>query len=240
MKTLTSLFRPAVLLAALPAVLAFSACSNDDDNTTPTPDQGKVLVVHAAPNANVKVSVLADDKAVKDLVYGENTGYQTLTAGSRVFKVNVAGTTTTVVNSTQNVAKDKSYTLFAYSPSNQANSIGPLWVEDDLTAPAAGKAKIRVVHIGLGAASPVSLYRTETSGTASLLIPNVSFGNASAFTEIDAATSNFYLANSSNVPVLLINSKSIAAGKIYTLLVRGSSTGLTTDLQVKTEFIENN
>ncbi|SNC75683.1 protein of unknown function [Hymenobacter gelipurpurascens] len=239
MKTLTSLLRRSVVFAALPAALAFSSCSNDD-KADPIPDQGRVLAVHAAPNANVKVSVLADEQAIKDLNYGENSGYQVLNAGSKVFKVNVAGTTTTVATATQTVAKDKNYSLFAYSPSNQANSVAPLWVEDDLTAPAAGKAKIRVVHVGQGAASPLTLYRTESTGTATLLIPNISFGNASAFTEIDANTANLYLSNSSNVPVIIIGSKVLAAGKIYTLVVRGSSTGLTTDLQVKADFIENN
>ncbi|AIZ65301.1 hypothetical protein PK28_15780 [Hymenobacter sp. DG25B] len=218
---------------------ALVGCSDDNEDVAPVIEQGKVQVVHAAPNANVKVSVLADDKAVKDLNYGENTGYTTLNAGTRVFKVNVSGTTTTVINSSQTVAKDKNYSLFAYSPTDQANSIAPLWVEDDLTAPAAGKAKIRVVHLGLGAASPVSLYRTESTGTAALLIPNITFGTASAFTEVAAGASNLYLANSSNVPVIVLNSKDLAAGKIYTLLVRGSATGLTTDVQVKADFIEN-
>ncbi|SNR45708.1 DUF4397 domain-containing protein [Hymenobacter mucosus] len=238
MKTLVPLLRRAALFAALPAAVAFSSCSDDDDSPA-TPDQARIMAVHVAPNANVKVSVLADDAAIKELNYGESTGYQPLTTGSRVFKVNVTGTTTTVATTTQTISKDKNYSLFAYSPSNTANSIGPLWVEDDLTAPASGKAKIRVMHLGLGAASPLTLYRTESTGTATLLLPNISFGNASAFTEIDATTSNLYLANSSNVPVILINSKALTAGKIYTLLIRGSASGLTSDLQIKADFIEN-
>ncbi|RSK35159.1 DUF4397 domain-containing protein [Hymenobacter metallilatus] len=250
MKTLTSLFRPALLLAALPTALAFSACSNDDDdNATPVPDQGKVTAVHAAPNANVKVSLLVDDKSVKDLNYGENSGYLAVDAGSRVFKINVAGSSTTVATATQTVAKDKNYSLFAYSPTTQANSISAIWVEDDLTAPAANQAKVRVVHLGLNAPSPVKLSQETVAGSTDVPGISAAFGAASAFASVPAGTYNLLVTTgAASTKVVAVGdgsgsgtgTKNYEAGKIYTVVVRGSLGNLDANLQPKAVLIQNN
>ncbi|WP_426493217.1 DUF4397 domain-containing protein [Hymenobacter sp. 102] len=250
MKTLTSLFRPALFALTLPATLAFSACGNDDDNnSTPVPDQGKVLAVHAAPNANVKVSVLADDKAVKDLSYGENSGYATVDAGSRTFKINVAGTTNTVATATQTVAKDKNYSLFAYSPTTQANSISTIWVEDDLTAPASNQAKIRVVHLGLNAPSPVKLSQETVAGSTDVPGVSATFGAASSFASIPSGSYNLLVTTgATSTRVVAVGdgngsgsgTKNYEAGKIYTVVVRGSLGSLDDNLKPKAVLIQHN
>lgn len=241
MKTLATTFRHLLLATALPAAFAFSACGNDDDDPV-APQQGKVLVVHAAASAPVKVKVLIDDKEVKELNYGENSGYQTVQAGSRSVKINVASNGTNAIATTQNVVKDKTYSVFAYSPASQTGSAAGLAVEDDLTAPTAGKAKIRLVHVALGAPSPVTLNKSETTGNPTVLAQNVSFGNASAFTEVAAGDASLYLSGSSGSPIPPFINKSLTAGKIYTVVVQGSTTAGTIDpsLGVKVTFIENN
>jgi hypothetical protein len=69
----------------------------------------------------------------KDLA---NTGYLDVTSGQRNIKVNVANTSTSVIDANVNLMQDKSYSIFA---SGAVANLAPLVLEDDLTAPTAGK-----------------------------------------------------------------------------------------------------
>lgn len=232
MKTLTSLFRPAVLLAALPAVLAFSACSNDDDdNTTPTPDQGKVLLVHAAAVSNVQVTAFVNDQQVGQLNYGQNSGYLNVATGTPTLRINSGNTPLTTQGLT--VAKDQNYSVFAYSPSATIGSNPSLLaVSDDLSAPTANQAKVRIVHLALNAPSPVRL--TVPSALPGIpgtdITPDVAFGAASSFFAINAGILNLSItAGTPRSQVLAVGdgsgsgtgTKNYEAGKIYTIVVRG-------------------
>ena len=253
MKTLTSLFRPAILLAALPAILTFSACSKDDENNdTPVPDQGSVLLIHAAPSANARVKVLADNTELGQLDYGQNSSYVKTATGSRSIKINDASSNQTAVTKTVAIEKDKNYSVFAYSPSTALGSADAIVVADDVTAPASGKAKIRLVHLGLSAPSPVSLSQPAAIGTVDI-VPNVAFGSASAFVEITPGTYNLSVSTGAGATAATevsvgdgsgsntTGTRNYVAGKIYTVLVRGiKSTSVAQDLRLKAVVIENN
>ncbi|TGE09974.1 DUF4397 domain-containing protein [Hymenobacter fodinae] len=250
MKTLTSLLSRSVLFAALPAALAFSSCS-DDDKSDPTPEQGRVLLIHAAPSANARVKVLANDKELGQLDYGQLSNYVSATTGTTTLKINDASSNQTVVTKQATIEKDKSYSVFAYSPSTALGSADAIVVSDDLTAPAAGKAKIRLVHLGLGSPSPVSLSQPAALGTVDI-IPNVAFGSASSFVEITPGTYNLAVSTGTGLTAATeasvgdgsgsgTGTKTYDAGKIYTVLVRGiKSSSVATDLRTKAIVITNN
>lgn len=250
MKTLTSLFRPAVLLAALPAVLAFSACSNDDDdNSTPTPDQGKVLISHAAASANIPVKALVNDTEVAQLTYSQTTnGYLNVNAGSPTLKINNSANQTAATQQVT-IAKDQNYSVFAYAPT--ATTVGLAAFTDDLTAPASGQAKVRIVHLALNAPTPVKLSQLTVAGATD--VPNASavFGAASAFVSIPATSYNLLVTTgSASTPVVVVGdgtgnssptaSKNYEAGKIYTVVVRGIAGNLDPALQPKAVVIQHN
>lgn len=251
MKTLTSFLRPALLLAALPAALAFTACSDDDDNNVATPDQGNVLVYHAAAAANGQVTALADDKQIGQLNYGQNSGYQKVNTGTPALKINNG--TQTVVSQAFPVAKDQNYSVFIYSPTATIGSAALLSVPDDLSAPAANQAKVRLVHLGVGAPSPVrlSVPSPVPGGAYTDLTTDVAFGTASGFVAVNAASLNLSITSTATprTQVLAVGdgtgsgtgTKNFEAGKIYTIVVRGiAGVGVPAAQQAQAVIIQNN
>ncbi|WP_310394332.1 DUF4397 domain-containing protein [Hymenobacter sp.] len=235
------------LFALLPATLLFASCGKDDK---PAPAAtARVNAYHMAASANVGVKVLFDDAEKATLTYGQNSGYQTINAGSPTIKVNVASSNASAFPP-QTVAteKDLSYSYFAYAPTN--STVAGLLVTDQLSAPATGQAKVRLVHLGQGSASPLKLSAPSIAGPVD--VPNVSveFANASSFVEIPAGSYNLtvttgpqstVVANVGDGSGMGTGMKTYEAGKIYTVILRGVSNALlSADLQPKAALVQNN
>lgn len=199
----------AAVAFALFTAISFSACKDDD------PVQGKVLVVHASPDAP-GVDLLVDDAKVNTaaLTFPNNTGYLDVDAGERNFKVNAAGTSISVINADAEIDPNTNYSLFAI---NRLSSIEALLVVDDLTTPASGKAHVRFIHLSPDAPA---VDVTLTNGT--IVFGNTSFKSGTAFAPLDAGTYNLQarVAGTSTV-ALEIPNVTLAAGKIYTVFARG-------------------
>ncbi|GAA4377358.1 DUF4397 domain-containing protein [Hymenobacter koreensis] len=248
------------LMAALPAAV-FTGCGNDDDDpVAPTPDQGKVLLSHAAASANFQITALVNDQSVGQLTYGQSTSYLNVNAGTPTLKINNSAGQT-AVSQVLTVAKNQNYSVFAYAPT--ATTAGLLPVVDDLTAPAAGQAKVRVVHLALNAPATVKLSQQTVAGAVD--IPNVSATfpasatattAASNFASVPAGTYNLLVTSGSpSVTVVAVGdgsgtgangtatataTKNYEAGKIYTVVVRGISGSLDPALQPRATVIQNN
>jgi hypothetical protein len=227
MKKRFSILSSTLFALALSAMLV--GCDKDD----PKPETGKVLVTHASPDApgvdllvdNVKVNAAA-------LTFPNNTGYLSVNAGTRNVKVNVTGTSTTVINADLSIVKDKNYSVFAI---NKVATLGAIVIEDNLATPASGKAHIRFLHLSPGAPSvtvgvlngatftPVFSNRAfETQATATV--------NA-AFTPVDAGTYTFDVrVAGTTTSVLTLPGIVLQAGKIYTVYARGIVANLATPL----------
>jgi hypothetical protein len=169
-----------VALAAL--VLTSAACS--DDKNSPSPS-AQVRVVHGSPDAPA-VDVLVDGGKVLDSVpYLASSGYLSVAAGSRNLKVNVYNTATTVINADVALATDAAYTVIA---TNVVASIEPLVLTDDLTSPAAGNIKLRLVH-GAPSVGLVDIYVTAPNADLTGLAPtrsDVDFKQNSGYLEVPA------------------------------------------------------
>jgi hypothetical protein len=226
MKKVNSLLKNLMTISAI--AVTFVACDKDED-----PKTGKMLVTHASPNAP-GVDLLVDNVKVNStpLTYTNNTGYLTVNAGTRNVKVNVAGSSTTVINADLPITMDKNYSVFA---TNLVASISAIAVEDNLAAPAAGKAHIRFFHLSPGAPAvtvgvlagavftPVFSNRTfETQATANT--------NA-AFTPVDAGTVTLDVRLAgTTTSVLTVPGVVLQSGKIYTVYARGIVGNTTTPL----------
>src|SRR5688572_5909274 len=130
-------FNPATLMSRLAVVSAisvmviFSSCSDDDDETpAPAPTFARVMVTHASPDAP-GVDLLVDNVKLNTaaLTYPNSTPYITVFSGNRNIKVNVGGTSTTVIDATLPLAANKNYSVFAI---DEVASISALAIEDNL------------------------------------------------------------------------------------------------------------
>lgn len=227
MKKRFSILTSTFFALAISATLA--SCDKDD----PAPETGRVLVTHASPNAP-GVDLLVDNAKVNSapLTFTNNTGYLSVNAGTRNVKVNVAGTSTTVINADLPIAKDKNYSVFA---TNLVASIGAIAVEDDLATPASGKAHIRFFHLSPGA--PAVTVGVLNGSTFTPVFSNRAFetqttatANA-AFSPVDAGTYTFDVrVAGTTTSVLTLSGIALQAGKIYTVYARGIVGNTTTPL----------
>jgi hypothetical protein len=206
-KTLLSLI-PVALIATIVLV---SSCKKEETPKT----YAKVLVTHSSPNApGVDLLVDGSKQNSAALTFPNNTGYLQVESGMRNIKVNVSGTSTTVINSDLTLVKDKNYSVFAI---DSVSKISALVLEDDLTTPAAGKAHVRFIHLSPNApAVDVAL----TGGA--VVFGNKSFKDYTAFTPLDAGTYNLEVRVAGTSTVALpLPGITLQAGKIYTVFAKG-------------------
>ena len=213
-------------------ITVFTGCSEDDEVMAPAPSTSKVIVTHASPDAP-GVDILVDNTvAASNLTFPNSVGYATLNSGTRNVKVNVTGTSTTALEANLNLAADKNYSIFAV---NSVSAIEAIVLEDDLTAPASGKAHVRFIHLSPDAPA-VDI--TLTDGT--VVFGDYIFKESSAFTPLNAATYNLQvrLAGTSTV-VLELPNIALTAGKIYTVFAKGFVAGTGTQA-LGAQIIANN
>jgi hypothetical protein len=200
----------AFALAAL--ATAFTSCDKTEE---PVVTKAKVMVVHASPDAP-GVDLLVDNTKQNSaaLTFGNNTSYLDVTSGTRNIKVNVAGTTNSVIAADVQFTENKNYTIFAV---DSVAKIAPLVLTDDVTAPAAGKAHVRFVHLSPNApAVDVAV----TGG--SVLFPNTAFKGSTAFSPLAAGTYNLEVRVAGTTTVALpLPNITLTAGKIYTVYAKG-------------------
>jgi hypothetical protein len=211
------------------SMMLVSSCTKDEPETP----QARVLVTHASPDAP-GVDLLVDNTKVNSapLNFPSNTGYLSVNSGIRNIKVNVAGTTTSVINADITFEKDKNYSIFAVDAVSKISAIA---LEDDLTAPAAGKAHVRFVHLSPDA--PAVDIAVASSGA--VVFPNTAFKQATGFTPLNAGTYNLdvRVAGTSTV-ALVLPAITLEAGKIYTVFAKGFLAG-TGAQQLGAEIIVN-
>ncbi|MBK9097183.1 MAG: DUF4397 domain-containing protein [bacterium] len=226
-------FRNLILaLAVSITAFTFVGCDDEEDPMQPVPSNSSTMVIHASPDAP-GVDILVDNTvAGTNLTYLQNTPYLTLPSGTRNIKVNVTGTATTVIEGNINFEKDKSYSIFAV---NSVASIEPLVLEDNLAAPASGKAHVRFIHL-----SPDAPAVDITLADGTVVFGNVAFKGYTAFTPLDAGTYNLQvrLAGTSTV-VLDLGSITLTSGDIYTAYARGFVAG-TGNQELGAAIIVNN
>ena len=236
----TSFFLRSAFGALLPATLLLAACGKSDTPApTPAPDTAQVLAVHAAvSNSTRNIKVTVGDKEGPTVAYGTNSSYQSVTTGNLTVKAAIdAAGGATLYSVAQTLSKDKSYSFFAYSiPGQSTAAVSGLLVEDNLTLPASGTAKVRLVHVGRDLESPLTLSRTPSGGGALAAVTTATAtGQASAFVEVPAGTASYNLANSSNAAIQpafggAVLATPFVAGGIYSIIVRGAvSTSAPTD-----------
>jgi hypothetical protein len=129
--------------------------------------------------------------------------------------VNVTGTSTTVIEANLMLAKDNNYSVFAV---DSVSKISAIVLADDLTAPAAGKAHVRFIHLSPNA--PAVDVAVASSGA--VVFGNKAFKEYTSFTPLDAGTYNLDVRVAGTATVaLVLPAITLEAGKIYTVFAKG-------------------
>jgi hypothetical protein len=172
-------------------------------------------VVHASPDAG-NVDVLVDGKTVlTDVPYANASNYLTINAGTRRIQVRPAGGSTDVINSTVSFSSQKDSTVLA---EGFVASIAAVVLTDDNSAPASGKAKVRVIHASPSAGN-VDVYIVAPGTditTVSPTLSNVPFQAASGYLSVDPGTYEVVVtpANNNATKAIDVPDFTIAAGQI--------------------------
>lgn len=176
-----------------------------------------IRVVHASPDAPAVDVYLNGQRAIANLKFTEGTTYAAVPAGSYRVQVFPAGTGpngTAVISATLDLKGGTAYTVAAV---NVVAKIEPIVLTDDLTAPAAGKAHIRVVH-----ASPDAPAVDVAVKGGPVAFRNAAFKAATAYAPLDAGTYQFEVRPAGTTQAVLTTDPTpLAAGRIYTVFAMG-------------------
>ncbi|MFZ1376329.1 MAG: DUF4397 domain-containing protein, partial [Geothrix sp.] len=172
-----------------------------------------VRVKHSSPDAPAVDILVNGQIALTNVPFPVASSYLPLAGGATNLKVNVAGTSTTVINADVNLVALKAYSVFAV---DLVSRIQPLVVEDDLMAPSAGKAKLRAIHLSPDAPN-VDIW---VNGVKQLT--NVPFKVTSPYLEVPAGVTDVKVAVTGTMTIVLQATPNLAAGSIYTAAATGT------------------
>ena len=195
---------------------AFTSCKKDNSNGG-SATTAKVKIVNAADGSasqdlyidNVKLDASA-------VAYTQSSDYFTENAGSHSAKFTNTGSTTANVAFNVTLQADSSYTIY-YTGSNATQ--GSIVTTNNLTAPSAGMARVRIINLSTAAAANIDFGLSATSK----LVTNLAYRAVSAYNTINANTALYLYAAGSIDAMLNIPATTIQAGKIYTIYISGST-----------------
>lgn len=206
-----------ILLLALSATVVFTACKkNDDDNSSAS--KARVMFVNAAMDVGDSLRAQVNNQTVRTVPFLGNSGYVPLDPGTGT-KVSYvfSGSGNLYQESTTNFSANSSYSVFA---GGDANLRAMIIRTDDLTPPAAGKARVRLVHL---ATAPGGLFVNASIGDTVTFASSTPFGNATEFREVNSGIVAITMGDPSKLSsIRSLPAQNLAPGKIYTFLYAGS------------------
>lgn len=233
-----SLVRPfaALLLALVMAVIAGTSLSGTANAEGGNP--AKAWVIHAAPFASGTASVTVDVisgtttlASIPDFIFSETTGaYVDLPSGTDLdLEVTPTGAPSPAITATVNLMVDTYYSVAAIGGANGwPLELFPL--VDDVTAPAAGNFKIRVVHLApfapTSTGTEVSI-RTQ-DGTVVGGLTNVPYKGVSPYLELPVGVYDLKVASPDGTTTIIeIPPLPLAEGNSYTVIAIGDGVNQT-------------
>ena len=199
-------------------VAPLAACTDEEGDTIEPVPTAFVSIYNASPDAP-ELDVTVDNRPIfsQPLRYTDYTRYLNFYTGDRELKISSFNANNALVDTTLNFQPDKAYSVFI---ADDVADLSAVVIEDDVDAPEAGKALVRMIQLSPDA-SAVDLVEEDGSS----LFANQTFKQASEFKAVDADTYKLKLnATGSSNQVLSIPDADFSAGGIYTIIVRGFAT----------------
>ncbi len=228
--------------AASPAPISLLFLPRTGASSVAQDARAQVRVAHFSPNTPTvdvylrapTAALGAQNLAVPDAVFGAFSNFLPVEAGSYRASVALDGQTTEAIGLDATLAAGQDVSVFAVGLNGSAGAqvLRLAAYPDDLSAPATGKAKLRVIHLSPDAPA-VDVVALSSGGViASRLIENLAFPNATAqYLPLDPGTYTIAVVPAGqSTPILPSNTGvtiTLAAGEIRSAVAIGcvSTTG---------------
>jgi hypothetical protein len=212
-----------LMVVCLSVIVLVASCGKKYDPVPePVGDLNMMAVNTVAGSVNQDVLVNGTAK-VSALAYGQASPYFIMTSGGSTIGFYDTGTTTTM-NAGGQAALPIGARLSLYYFKDGNGKLQATLFEDATTNPATGKAKVRFIHMNnflITSSSSSTPIAVAIDGSATALVPAITFANPSSYFEVDPGTKfNFTAANVVAGPAF---DGAIVAGKIYTIWIDGTS-----------------
>ncbi len=232
------------LLALMLLALATASCGGDNANnnqslttttaagaTTAPPaaevsgrNNALVRAIHTIPNAATVDIFDNETKIFNALRYRSTDGYVEVAAKRHIFSVRPAGlaTNTPLAQDSIGLSAGKHYTILV-TPGQSPIPAAIKIIDDNLVAPASGKARVRLIHASPDAGS-VDVY---TQGTNVKISDKISFQEAGSYLEVAPTTAALEVrpTEGARTVIFMIPNVRLQAGGIYTIILTGQAKG---------------
>lgn len=207
----------AILSFGLLFTLAFSSCKKDDDSDTTTPESGTsfISIVNASPSLATYNFYMDDVKMnTAALPLGGTIPYAQVNSASYTTKFTSASTTESLLTKSLTLSSSGVYTYFLTGLADQ--QLEGILVKDEISG-VTTQGAVRLVNLSPDAEAFDLVINGGTS-----IVANQFYKSVSAFVAVNPAkvTLNVVEKSTGLVKASIAN-VDIAAGKYYTVLVRG-------------------
>lgn len=211
--------------AAAAISVVFAACSKDRIE----PQQVAGLSIISAFPDTMSLDFYIDQTRANDkaLKFNSKIDYLNLFPGNRTLSVAKRGGNKALAYKNFSLASGVGYSIFILDTLN-SNDKKYLMVEDDLSAPAADKAKVRFINLSKDAPA-LSL---QVHGKETALFTNKAFYEYTNFSAVDPGESVTFDINEGSTLKTSIPNVKIEKGKIYTVYAKGISTAAIDSLKL--------
>jgi Domain of unknown function (DUF4397) len=199
--------------------LIFQACTTSDSDLNL--GEAQIKIYNASPDNSMITFYVNDSlKTPQALSFSQSTNYANTAAGSHI--VYTKSGANEIPNSKFSFLfqKNKYYSMFIAGKISK-DSLVYISTEDDLTAPSANKAKVRLINASPNSPSVDAIFSTSLTDS----IPNfrnTNFRTGTIYTEFDPGNYLIRVRTAGTNTVITSGSNlNIVAGKIYTICIKG-------------------
>jgi hypothetical protein len=211
-----------LLVAFVLVAIALTSCMKDGGNN----NLPAFVQVANSSEASVPQDFYLDSTRLTTsaVAYGSSSTFLKTAPGNYQARFKNSGTSVVNVTFSLVLTAGKSYSIF-YTDGNSYTSF-----EDERSTPQSGKARVRFINLSSALSSNVDF---AAAGGAKL-VSNLAYKTASAYTDVDPATSFSLYINGSSSALISIPA-SLQAGHTYSIYISGA-TSATVTYHVVTEY----
>jgi hypothetical protein len=183
-------------------------------------EEAKIRVGHFSPDAPPVDIYLDNRKTFAQVRFPLMSAYTPVAAGKHVIDVRAAGSAATDPALISVNAELKAGTPYLVAALGPAAALQGGLIEDDLTPPTKGKAKVRVIHAAVGGDNVDVVVAGSTT-----LFKDVAFGKAAPYSEVEATKYDLSVRKAGTTDQIVGKVVTLQSGGVYTIVAIGDAAG---------------